>query len=431
MKQVLLLVVVCAVTAITPFGAAGEVTARNPLIAPLFTIDEFSPEVIGGFLDPGDLLLPTGPSMPSIEVPRMNLGLLTVADNVDALALSETDLGGTDTFVIIFSVDRAATGGALPDPNVAALGFPFNVRDQASKNQAASDAFMSLLLFDRSGPIPPNNFPVRGSTSANNVLVINGGDAGGVDFYVTPTDSPATNNSGSQSNVNGGSGTQPSSKSTTGLRAAGGWPQGFAFFSLGAGSPSLGALPGTGSPADIYIDTDLDTPFGQELYVGPNLIGLLPGDDIDGLIIFENGDNAFTSGADQLIFSLAPGSPSLDGNWGSGDLFTSVGFGSFQPFCTASNLGLAETDNLNMLDFVPCADVVTCANDWAIGYIDPCPWDLDDDGDVDLADLAALLSVYGSCFGDPAYNPEADFNHNGCIGLSDLSVLLSNYGGPC
>ena len=151
----------------------------------------------------------------------------------------------------------------------------------------------------------------------------------------------------------------------------------------------------------------------------------------DGLIVFENGDNVFTSGSDQVIFSLAPGSPSLDGVYGPGDLFTSVGFQSFQPYCPAWRLGLSETDNLNMLDFVPCADVDTCVNDWAIGYIDPCPWDFDNDGDIDLSDLATLLPAYGSCSGDTAYFPEADFDHNGCIGLSDLADLLSHYGGPC
>jgi len=56
------------------------------------------------------------------------------------------------------------------------------------------------------------------------------------------------------------------------------------------------------------------------------------------------------------------------------------------------------------------------------------PGDLDDDGDVDLNDLAALLAAYGSCAGDPEYNPEADLDENGCVGLSDLAILLANYG---
>ncbi len=56
------------------------------------------------------------------------------------------------------------------------------------------------------------------------------------------------------------------------------------------------------------------------------------------------------------------------------------------------------------------------------------PGDLDGDGDVDLADLAALLTVYGTCLGDPSYNEAADFDGSGCVDLPDLATLLGNYG---
>jgi hypothetical protein len=54
--------------------------------------------------------------------------------------------------------------------------------------------------------------------------------------------------------------------------------------------------------------------------------------------------------------------------------------------------------------------------------------DVDGDGDVDLADLAALLAAYGTCEGDPNYNDGADFTGDGCISLQDLAELLRNYG---
>jgi hypothetical protein len=58
----------------------------------------------------------------------------------------------------------------------------------------------------------------------------------------------------------------------------------------------------------------------------------------------------------------------------------------------------------------------------------PVPGDVDEDGDVDLSDLAALLSAYGACSEDPRYLPQADIDGNGCVELSDLAALLANYG---
>ena len=54
--------------------------------------------------------------------------------------------------------------------------------------------------------------------------------------------------------------------------------------------------------------------------------------------------------------------------------------------------------------------------------------DVDGDGDVDLADLSALLATYGLCAGDAGYDDAADFVDDDCIDLSDLAALLGNYG---
>ncbi|MBI5864459.1 MAG: hypothetical protein HZB38_08125 [Planctomycetes bacterium] len=56
------------------------------------------------------------------------------------------------------------------------------------------------------------------------------------------------------------------------------------------------------------------------------------------------------------------------------------------------------------------------------------PGDVDGDGDVDLTDLALLLSSFGACQGEPAFVGGADFDGSGCIELADLALLLANFG---
>lgn len=56
-----------------------------------------------------------------------------------------------------------------------------------------------------------------------------------------------------------------------------------------------------------------------------------------------------------------------------------------------------------------------------------CPSDLDDDHDVDIADLTILLSQFGtSGAGVPG-----DLNRDGVVDIGDLATLLSNFGAAC
>jgi hypothetical protein len=56
------------------------------------------------------------------------------------------------------------------------------------------------------------------------------------------------------------------------------------------------------------------------------------------------------------------------------------------------------------------------------------PGDIDGDGDVDLADLAVMLSSFGQCFGDPGFVSNADVDDDGCVSLADLAILLAHFG---
>jgi len=58
-----------------------------------------------------------------------------------------------------------------------------------------------------------------------------------------------------------------------------------------------------------------------------------------------------------------------------------------------------------------------------------CPGDLDGDNDVDLSDLAILLSNYGMTAG--AEYEDGDLDGDGDVDLADLSALLANYRRPC
>lgn len=75
------------------------------------------------------------------------------------------------------------------------------------------------------------------------------------------------------------------------------------------------------------------------------------------------------------------------------------------------------------------ADATTVASDHAPVIVDfTLPGilgDLDGDGDVDLADLAALLANYGQTGMGPG---DGDLDGDGDVDLADLAALLANYG---
>ena len=54
------------------------------------------------------------------------------------------------------------------------------------------------------------------------------------------------------------------------------------------------------------------------------------------------------------------------------------------------------------------------------------PGDVNGDGRVDLGDLQAFASAFGTTRNDPLYKPSADANHNGFVGIGDAKFLERN-----
>ncbi len=116
------------------------------------------------------------------------------------------------------------------------------------------------------------------------------------------------------------------------------------YYSLAPGSPTLGLL--GASEADI-----LETEAGIALIGVPaGDLGLVPGDDVDGL-----AGNVGVGGGEVLHISLTPSSPSLAANgWNATYVLTSENFGGgFGPLfinLTEFELGLLVTDDLDALE---------------------------------------------------------------------------------
>ncbi|MCE7988284.1 MAG: hypothetical protein DYG89_44565 [Caldilinea sp. CFX5] len=117
-----------------------------------------------------------------------------------------------------------------------------------------------------------------------------------------------------------------------------GLPEAPIYLTLAAASPSL-ALIGAGAADILSASPD----YGLLLWATASELGLGSGDRIDGLCLNENGNGRFDSG-DQLLFSLATGSPTLTTLGASAADLVQAGPKVVTP---AALLGLAAGDELD------------------------------------------------------------------------------------
>ncbi|MGD8452478.1 MAG: hypothetical protein PVJ57_11715 [Phycisphaerae bacterium] len=413
---------IALVLALTAGWLARASEPMEPLPIPDYSFNYGSWAVGEGVCDSGDVLTLDFPN-PVVLVARADLGLWSPEDDLDALSTPYPAIGVQRSFVLLLSVDENTVGVAPPDGNLAAMNVPYNVADQAARGHAAGDQFMSTRLITL-------NFGVA-EGPANTLLTRANFDEGGTDFGGQPPCSSYENTVGEPvDTVNGMAYLDRSDDGVINV-----------CYSITTSSPSLRTLPSFGQPsgADICFDPNPQADLPIALYASHEELGLLREDDIDALIVFDGNQNHDFDGTDVVLFSLAPGSPSLTSipgtsNTGSAaDVFIVMPGQSPRVLVSAAELGLGhEADNIDALDFLLCDNALTCA---AKHGIRSPRGDVDCNGTIDNFDIAPFLLALTNPAAYTSAHPDcphtfADINKDGVVNNFDITpfvkLLLEN-----
>ncbi|NNM01167.1 MAG: PEP-CTERM sorting domain-containing protein [Gammaproteobacteria bacterium] len=123
----------------------------------------------------------------------------------------------------------------------------------------------------------------------------------------------------------------------------------FVYFSVddlsfnGVHAPDVLISPLPGGPFSVFADGIVD-------------IGLLPGDDLDALVLADGGVIGELDAGDRALFSISAFSTSsifLGGSWSPADVLFTDFSGSFSLFASAASIGLRVDDELDALDTIP------------------------------------------------------------------------------
>jgi len=170
---------------------------------------------------------------------------------------------------------------------------------------------------------------------------------------------------------------------------------------LAPASPSLTAFGAT--PRDILMTVGAADPV---VWASGAALGLVSGDVIDAICVDDGGNGVYNAGVDRVLFSLAPGSPTLTTlSAGAADLLRAGPAVNY----SASRLGLQATDDVDALKcptndrdgdtFFDIADNCPDTNSFdqtdtdSDGLGNVCDSDDDNDGVADAAE--------GPCGSDP------------------------------
>lgn len=268
---------------------------------------------------------------PQLQVAGGAFGLVP-GDNVDALS-ANLQWSPNSNFTYVFSADRASMGQPAT---------PY--RNQFNRNQAAADLFQTAAI-----PSATPGAVMAGLCGAPAMIappaprILNQ-----TDFNLAPTVGPAVIWMGGPIDNIDAVELDDLDTNNDGVHDVG------IYFSLDAASPSM-----ITSPADIYYAPPGGA-FG--LFSVPALLGLAPNNNLDALVLWDRmAAGAVDPGSDFALFSLAPGSPALNGpdgvpgtadDFSAADLFVSDFMGTFCLYTRANQLGLLPQDNVDGLDVV-------------------------------------------------------------------------------
>ena len=196
--------------------------------------------------------------------------------------------------------------------------------------------------------------------------------------------------------------------------------------SVGSGAPSALAVQAglNQAPSDIFKSGALFRnpsiyrgQLGSVPFATAASMGLSSLDVIDSLIVYDNnlvgspsrGGPGAEPGIDAVLFSLAPGSPSLSTyNVNAGDIFFSDFSGAFGVCARAKELAVGSGGAMpGTGDNVDGGDLL-------------CMGDLNNSGSVDVFDL----SIFVSCFGAPC----GDVDLDGFSNMGDANWMMRNFG---
>ena len=238
-----------------------------------------------------------------------------------------------ENFSLAFSVDMTSVGNGF--------GGTFRVEHQVFRNHVAGDVFFALPDYSLSGPATPANFHLdatgMGATlSMDPCFSTNQRDVDlgpNVSRHGIWLDSVYDDIDGLSYDILG--------------------PEGHLLFSISksaAVDPTLSTnLPVDTNGADIlmYEPGGLITTFAKH-----SDLGLATDDELDALIVFDDGDKVFGS-KDLILFSLATGSTTLTSmNWSGADVFQVTGDGTISFFSGHGLHGLDRADELNALGLI-------------------------------------------------------------------------------